>query len=147
MINFLLNGKKVEALAGETIFKVAQRQGVEIPHLCYSDEQGLSGNCRACMVEVEGERDAARHKIKAFERQMVFFCYAIDAVEQGCAAGDVFKHPVGGGQAGDGCLVDFDEAVGPQEAGKGHEEDEEGNGRLLQHPLPVCLLGTFPQRK
>ena len=43
---------------GETIWQVAKRQGREIPHLCYSPEPDYrpDGNCRACMVEVEGER-------------------------------------------------------------------------------------------
>ena len=35
-INFTLNGKSVQALADETIWQVAKRQGVEIPHLCES---------------------------------------------------------------------------------------------------------------
>ncbi len=57
-IAFTLNGQEVEAAPGESIWQVAQRQGVEIPHLCHSPEPGYrpDGNCRACMVEVEGER-------------------------------------------------------------------------------------------
>jgi len=57
-IPFTLNGDEVEAAPGETIWQVAQRQGVEIPHLCYQPEPGYraDGNCRACMVEIEGER-------------------------------------------------------------------------------------------
>src|SRR5579872_6938720 len=57
-IQFELDGKQVEANAGETIWQVAKRQGREIPHLCYSPEPDYrpDGNCRACMVEVEGER-------------------------------------------------------------------------------------------
>src|SRR5580700_11317365 len=57
-ITFELDGKQVEANAGETIWQVAKRQGREIPHLCYSPQPDyrLDGNCRACMVEVEGER-------------------------------------------------------------------------------------------
>src|SRR3954470_18651983 len=53
-----LDGKQVEANAGETIWQVAQRQGREIPHLCYSPAPDYrpDGNCRACMVEIEGER-------------------------------------------------------------------------------------------
>ncbi len=56
--SFTLNGQEVEAQAGETIWQVAKRIGVEIPHLCYSPQPGYreDGNCRACMVEVEGER-------------------------------------------------------------------------------------------
>ncbi|HTJ03256.1 MAG TPA: molybdopterin-dependent oxidoreductase, partial [Methylovirgula sp.] len=57
-ISFELDGKTVEAAPGETIWQVAQREGTDIPHLCYSPEPSYrpDGNCRACMVEVEGER-------------------------------------------------------------------------------------------
>ncbi|MCH9806541.1 MAG: formate dehydrogenase subunit alpha [Alphaproteobacteria bacterium] len=57
-IKFELDGKTVEAEPGETIWQVAKRQGVEIPHLCWLPEPGYraDGNCRACMVEVDGER-------------------------------------------------------------------------------------------
>ena len=55
-IKFSLNGETITANEGETIFKAAQRHGVDIPHLCYQDTYGESGNCRACMVEIEGER-------------------------------------------------------------------------------------------
>src|SRR6187399_2257617 len=57
-INFELDGKQVEANAGETIWQVAKRHDREIPHLCYSPEPDYrpDGNCRACMVEIEGER-------------------------------------------------------------------------------------------
>jgi formate dehydrogenase major subunit len=57
-IRFSLNGKEVEARPGETIWQVAQRHDTEIPHLCYSHKPGYrpDGNCRACVVEIEGER-------------------------------------------------------------------------------------------
>ena len=57
-IIFSLDGKDVTATPGETIWQVAKREGTRIPHLCYADEPGYrpDGNCRACMVEVEGER-------------------------------------------------------------------------------------------
>lgn len=55
-INFSLNGETMTAREDETIFKAAQRHGVDIPHLCYRNGLGESGNCRACMVEIEGER-------------------------------------------------------------------------------------------
>src|SRR5579864_8369101 len=57
-IQFELDGKLVEAKPGETIWQVAKRQGTEIPHLCYSPAPDYrpDGNCRACMVEIEGER-------------------------------------------------------------------------------------------
>lgn len=57
-IQFELDGKMVEANAGESIWQVAKRCGTDIPHLCYSPEPDYraDGNCRACMVEIEGER-------------------------------------------------------------------------------------------
>ena len=65
-ITFSLNGKDVVAKPGETIWQVATREGVEIPHLCYSPEPGYraDGNCRACMVEIEGERVLAASCIR-----------------------------------------------------------------------------------
>jgi len=57
-IRFTLDGNEVEAAPGETIWEVAKRQGTLIPHLCHKDAPGYrsDGNCRACMVEIEGER-------------------------------------------------------------------------------------------
>ena len=65
-ITFKLDGKDVEALPGETIWQVAARHGVEIPHLCWLPEPGYraDGNCRACMVEIEGERALAASCIR-----------------------------------------------------------------------------------
>ncbi|MBN8890464.1 MAG: formate dehydrogenase subunit alpha [Rhodospirillales bacterium 70-18] len=58
MTGFLLDGQAVEAAPGETIWQVARREGVGLPHLCHSPAPGYrpDGNCRACMVEIEGER-------------------------------------------------------------------------------------------
>jgi formate dehydrogenase major subunit len=65
-IEFNLDGEVVTAEPGETIWKVAQRHGTSIPHLCYADEPGYraDGNCRACMVEIDGERTLAASCIR-----------------------------------------------------------------------------------
>lgn len=55
-IEFKLNGDSIVAYEDETILQAARRNGVEIPHLCYKDDMRADGNCRACMVEIEGER-------------------------------------------------------------------------------------------
>jgi formate dehydrogenase major subunit len=57
-ITFMLDGKEVTAGPDETIWQVADRLGTTIPHLCWLPEPGYrsDGNCRACMVEIEGER-------------------------------------------------------------------------------------------
>ncbi len=55
-VSFKLNGRDVTGRASENLIEIAKREGVEIPHLCY--KQGLEqvGNCRACVVEIGGER-------------------------------------------------------------------------------------------
>ncbi|MEJ8838284.1 formate dehydrogenase subunit alpha [Ramlibacter sp. AN1133] len=58
-VKFSLNGKQVEARANETVLQVADREGVEIPRLCYKPGLDTAGNCRCCMVEVKGERTLA----------------------------------------------------------------------------------------
>src|SRR5580693_23685 len=65
-IAFVLDGREVEAQAGETIFQAAARHGVELPHLCYLPKPGYrpDGNCRVCMVEIEGERVLAASCIR-----------------------------------------------------------------------------------
>lgn len=58
-IAFQLNGREVSAEPGETILQVADREGLEVPRLCYRDGMDAVGNCRACVVEVKGERTLA----------------------------------------------------------------------------------------
>ncbi|TRZ69354.1 MAG: formate dehydrogenase subunit alpha [Rhodocyclaceae bacterium] len=56
MIHFNLDGHDVVADEGESILAVSGRHGIEIPHLCHHEGLGAPGNCRACVVEIEGER-------------------------------------------------------------------------------------------
>ena len=58
-VSFTLNQIPIHAFEGETILKAAQRHGIDIPHLCYKDGLRADGNCRACVVEVKGERTLA----------------------------------------------------------------------------------------
>src|SRR5699024_3851501 len=57
-IHCTLDGQDIEALPDETIWQAARRNGVNVPHLSYKPEQvgvRADGNCRVCMVEIEGE--------------------------------------------------------------------------------------------
>ena len=58
-IEFKLDGHTLQAQPGESILNAAQRHGVDIPHLCHQDGLRPDGNCRACVVEIEGERTLA----------------------------------------------------------------------------------------
>ena len=65
-ITFTLDGREVAAEPGESIWQVASRLGNEIPHLCWQPKPGYraDGNCRACMVEIKGERVLAASCIR-----------------------------------------------------------------------------------
>jgi predicted molibdopterin-dependent oxidoreductase YjgC len=54
--SIVLDGKKVDAEAGETVLTVARRHGKEIPTLCHDDRLKPAGACRSCLVEVDGQR-------------------------------------------------------------------------------------------
>jgi len=58
-IEFKLNGQTVVGRPDETLLETAKRHGVEIPHLCYAPGLRPDGNCRACVVEIKGERALA----------------------------------------------------------------------------------------
>ncbi len=72
-VAFMLDGQEVQALPGETIWDVAKRHQTEIPHLCHKDVPDLrsDGNCRACVVEIEGERTLAASCVRMPRAGMV----------------------------------------------------------------------------
>ena len=55
-MRFELNGRQVDAYSNELLIEIAAREGVEIPRLCYKEGMEEVGNCRSCMVEIDGER-------------------------------------------------------------------------------------------
>ncbi|MFM1991754.1 MAG: formate dehydrogenase subunit alpha [Pseudomonadota bacterium] len=55
-VRFTLDGRALEAAPGESILDCAARHGVALPHLCHADGLRPDGNCRACVVEIDGER-------------------------------------------------------------------------------------------
>lgn len=72
-VTFTLDGETVTADADATIWEVANGRGLVIPHLCHKPAPGYrpDGNCRACMVEIEGERTLAASCIRVPTEGMV----------------------------------------------------------------------------
>ena len=72
-VEFILDGETVYAEKGQSIWEVANGQGLKIPHLCHKPKPGYrpDGNCRACMVEIEGERTLAASCIREPQSGMV----------------------------------------------------------------------------
>jgi len=73
MVTFSLNGENVTVPEGTTIWDAANGKGFVIPHLCHKPAKGYrpDGNCRACMVEVEGERTLVASCIREASDGMV----------------------------------------------------------------------------
>src|SRR6266568_7503132 len=63
---FAIDDREIDIREGETIFHAARRLGIKLPHLCYLPKPGYrpDGNCRVCMVEIEGERVLAASCIR-----------------------------------------------------------------------------------
>ena len=70
-VEFTLDGRSVTGFEGETILSVAKREGVDVPHLCFKEGYRADGNCRACVVEIAGERTLAPSCCRAVAPKMV----------------------------------------------------------------------------
>ena len=71
LVSFSLNGRTVSGKPGETLIEIADREGVEIPRLCHKPGLEPVGNCRACVVEIAGERVLAPSCCRAPSAGMV----------------------------------------------------------------------------
>ncbi|HJV61447.1 MAG TPA: molybdopterin-dependent oxidoreductase, partial [Albitalea sp.] len=58
-VTLTIDGRPLAAHAGESILEAALRHGVTLPHLCHQPGLRPAGNCRACVVEIAGERSLA----------------------------------------------------------------------------------------
>lgn len=56
MPSITINGQTVEVEEGQNLIQAAASIGVTIPHYCYHPGLSIDGNCRMCLVEVEGAR-------------------------------------------------------------------------------------------
>ncbi len=80
-IKFFINDKDVEANPGETIWQIARTMDIKIPHLCYAPTPSYrpDGNCRACMVEIEGERVLTASCLRTPTEGMKVFTHSLRA--------------------------------------------------------------------
>jgi predicted molibdopterin-dependent oxidoreductase YjgC len=51
-----IDGRQCRGRQGETVLQVARREGIHIPTLCDDTRLNAAGACRACLVEVDGQR-------------------------------------------------------------------------------------------
>ena len=56
MVNITIDGQKLQVPEGVTILEAARTANINIPTLCYHEDQKIKSVCRICAVEVEGQR-------------------------------------------------------------------------------------------
>ena len=71
MVNLIIDDKKVVVPEGTTILEAARSVGIDIPTLCFLKEINEVGDCRMCIVEIEGRRGFATSCVQKVEEGMV----------------------------------------------------------------------------
>ena len=71
LINLTIDNQPVSVPKGTTILEAARKAGIDIPTLCFLKEINEVGDCRICLVEVEGRRGFATSCIQKVEEGMV----------------------------------------------------------------------------
>ena len=54
MVDIIVDGKKLKAKQGSSVIQDCEQAGVEVPRFCYHDKMKVAGNCRMCLVDLEG---------------------------------------------------------------------------------------------
>ena len=70
-VNLIIDNQNIQVQKGTTILEAARKAGIDIPTLCFLKEINEVGDCRMCIVEVEGRRGFATSCIQKVEEGMV----------------------------------------------------------------------------
>ena len=81
MINLTIDEQKVTVPEGTTILEAAKQAGIDIPTLCFLKEINEVGDCRMCIVEVEGRKGFATSCIQTVEEGMVVHTHTQNVLE------------------------------------------------------------------
>ena len=81
MVNLVIDGKSVQVEENITILEAARRNGIDIPTLCFLKEINEVGDCRMCIVEVEGRKGFATSCIQKVEEGMVIKTHSPEILE------------------------------------------------------------------
>lgn len=81
LVTLTIDGVQVKAKKGTTILEAAKEAGIDIPTLCFLKEINEMGDCRMCIVEVEGRRGFATSCIQTVEEGMVVHTHTQNVLE------------------------------------------------------------------
>lgn len=81
LVTLTIDGEVVKAKKGTTILQAAKQAGIDIPTLCFLKDINEVGDCRMCIVEVEGRRGFATSCIQTVEEGMVVHTHTPNVLE------------------------------------------------------------------
>ena len=81
MINLTIDDQKITVPEGTTILQAAKQAGIDIPTLCFLKDINEVGDCRMCIVEVEGRKGFATSCIQKVEEGMVVHTHTPNVLE------------------------------------------------------------------
>ena len=81
MVNLIIDNQKITVPKGTTILNAAKKAGIDIPTLCFLKDINEVGDCRMCIVEVEGRRGFATSCIQTVEEGMVVHTHTPNVLE------------------------------------------------------------------
>ncbi len=127
MVSFIVDGQKLQAQEGELLLPVLLRHGISVPHFCYHDALGPDGNCRMCMVGIEGQKRPQIACDTPVKKDMVVYTKDenINKVKRSILELELLSHPVDCpicDQAGECKLQDYYMEFGLNESRRPKEE-------------------------
>ena len=81
LVTLTIDGQKIKTKKGTTILQAAKQAGIDIPTLCFLKDINEVGDCRMCIVEVEGRRGFATSCIQTVEEGMVVHTHTPNVLE------------------------------------------------------------------
>lgn len=135
MVNISVDGKRIQAEKGALLLPTLLKHGIMVPHFCYHDALGPDGNCRMCMVSIEGQKRPQISCDTLIKKDMVVSTEneAINDVKRKILELELLSHPVDCpicDQAGECSLQDYYMEFGLNEARRPKEEKKHKNKKL-----------------
>ncbi len=150
MTKITINNQRLEVEEGSSIFKACEQQGLKIPHFCYHPKLSVAGNCRMCLVEVEGTSKPVASCAMPVREDMVIHANTpmVEKARQGVLELLLINHPLDCpvcDQGGNCDLQDLAINYGPPHSRFDHEKrivTDKYMGPLIKTVMTRCIHCT-----
>jgi len=149
-VSLVVDGLRLEAEEGSLLLPLLLNEGIKVPHFCYHDALGPDGNCRMCMVHIEGQKRPQIACDTPVKKDMVVNTKNenINAIKRNILELELLSHPVDCAicdQAGECSLQDYYMDFGLNETRRPKEEKKHKNkhldiGRNIMLDQERCVL-------